>query len=319
MKRFLKFFLRWEVALLLILALEIFIFGKINPRFLRTSVLLYSINDFICVSIISVFMAFVVIGGGIDISVGSLIGLSSVVLGLLWKQAGFSVWTASLAAVAATGLCGFFSGFLVAYTGVQSMVVTLGGLFLFSGVSLVVVGLSGVSAFEGIGGYPQAFINISAGSTWGLPNLFLIFIALTAVAGVLLHCTRYGRYIYLIGINENSARYSGIPVKAVRMSTYIISGISAGIAGVVLTSYLGSSRSDLGAELVLPIVTAIVLGGVATTGGQGGVVGVAIASVVVGIMRFGLQMSGISSQYITIGTGLLLVISVAMRSIVTRK
>ncbi len=99
------------------------------------------------------------------------------------------------------------------------------------------------------------------------------------------------------------------------MSTYILSGISAALAGVVLTSYLGSSRPDLGAELTLSIVTAVVLGGTLITGGSGGVIGTALASVIVGILRFGLQMAGISSQYISVGVGLLLIITVAIKGL----
>jgi AI-2 transport system permease protein len=313
-----RYLLRWESVLILLLIAEIAIFGRINPRFLNTRVLLYSVNDFVCVSIISLFMAFVVITGGIDISGGSIIGLTSVVVGVLWKQAGLDILTASFAGLATGALCGAFNGFLVAFAGVQAMVVTLGGMMFFSGLALVLVGVSGVSAFEGISGFPDGFMEIAGGDLWGVPNPALIFAALFAVACVLLHCTNYGRRVFLVGINPNAARYSGLGVRGVVMSTYVLSGLGASIAGIVLTSYLGGARSDLGAELTLPIVTAVVLGGVSITGGRGTVVGVAIAGVVVGLLRFGLQMAGVSSQYITVGTGMLLVVSAAVRGLAFR-
>ncbi|KUO74538.1 MAG: autoinducer 2 import system permease LsrD [Clostridia bacterium BRH_c25] len=311
----LKKLFRWEIALLLLLIIEIVVFGTINPRFLKLSVLLYSINDFICICIISLFVTFVVITGGIDISAGSIIGLISIVIGVTWKIAGINIWLTIPIALMVGALCGALNGFLIAYTGVQAMVVTLGGSFLFSGLSLVVMGLSGASAFEGISGMPQEFVNISNGNIFRIPNPLIIFLVLTIAAYFILHKTKYGRYVFLVGINKNSARYSGIDTKRIIMSTYILSGISAAIAGIVLTSYLGGSRPDLGAEMTMPIVTAVVLGGTAITGGVGSVAGTALASVIVGIMRFGLQMANVSTQYISVAIGLLLIIAVAMRSI----
>lgn len=311
----LKKYFKWELVLVLLLLLEIVIFGIINPRFLKVNVLLYSINDFVSISIIALFLTFVVITGGIDISVGSIIGLSSVVIGILWRMAGMNIFLTIPIALLVGALCGAFNGFLVAYVGVQAMVATLGTMLLYSGFSLVIMGLSGSSAFEGISGMPTSFINIANGNLLGIPNPFIIFVVLIILSYILLHKTKYGRYVFLVGINKNAAKYSGINEKLISMSTYILSGISAALAGVVLTSYLGSSRPDLGAELTLSIVTAVVLGGTLITGGSGGVIGTALASVIVGILRFGLQMAGISSQYISVGVGLLLIITVAIKGL----
>lgn len=314
MDKYKKWF-QWETALILLLIFEIIVFGAINPRFLNLNILLYSINDFICICIISLFVTFVIITGGIDISVGSIIGLSSIVIGVMWKLAGINIWLTLPLAILVGAMCGALNGFLIAYTGVQAMVVTLGGMFLYSGLSLVVMGISGASAFEGISGMPEAFVNIANGDLLGIPNPFIIFIVLVIVSYLVLHKTKYGRYIFLVGINQNAAKYSGINAKRVIMSTYVLSGMSAAVAGIVLTSYLGGSRPDLGAEMTLPIITAVVLGGTAITGGKGSVIGTALASVIVGIMRFGLQMAGLSSQYISVAIGLLLIVAVAMRGI----
>lgn len=309
-----KLLLRWELALILILIIEIFIFGAINPRFLRLPVLLGSINDYVSICIIAIFGTIVMITGGIDISGGAIVGLTSMVLGLLWQDMGMSIWVALFLSLFIGVLCGALNGFLVAYTEVQAMVVTLGGLFLYHGVAVVLSGLSVSSAYEGISGFPREFILIAGGKAFGvIPNPFIIFLVMAVLAYVLLHKTRYGRSVFLVGVNPNAAEYSGINQKAVKMSTYMLSGFAASVAGVILTSYLGSSRADFGNELTMPIITAVVLGGTVISGGKGTIIGTALAAIVIGILRFGLQMSGITTQYLDIPVGMLLIIAVAIR------
>ncbi|MFA9396777.1 MAG: ABC transporter permease [Clostridiaceae bacterium] len=305
----------WETSLVIMLVLEILIFGMINPRFLDFHVLIFSINDFIAISIVSLFVTFVIITGGIDISDGSIIGLVSIVIGVTWKMGGVNIWLTIPIALLVGALCGALNGFLVAYANVQAMVVTLGGMILYSGLSLVVMGLSGASAFEGISGMPESFVNLANGSVLNIPNPVIILIVLIILAYILLNKTKYGRAVFLVGINKNTARYSGINTKLVTMSTYILSGTGAAIAGIILTSYLGSSRPDLGADTTMPIITAVVLGGTAITGGKGSVLGTALAAIIVGLLKFGLQMVGVSTQYVSVAIGLLLIVAIAMRSI----
>lgn len=305
--------LSWETSLVVLLILEIIIFGQLNPRFLRINVLMGSVNDFISICIISLFVTFVMITGGIDIQAGSIVGLTSITIGLLWQDKGFNVWAAVLCALLVGTLAGLLSGFFVAYTGVQPMVVTLGGQFLYSGLALAVVNLSSSEAYEGISGFPDSFMKISSGNVAGIPNQLVLFIVLVVIAYILLHRTKYGRYIFLAGVNPSASQYSGIRIKPVIMSTYALSGLSAGIAGVVLTSYLGSAKSDLGNNLTLSIITAVVLGGTSNLGGKGGVIGTALAAVVIGILRFGLSMAGMPSQYLDIPVGILLIVVLTFR------
>lgn len=306
---------KWNLALIVVLISEIIIFGFINPRFWNITILLNSFNDFIGIAIIGFFVTFVVITGGIDISGGSIIGLTSVVMGILSQVVGLNIGVAIILAILAGGLCGLLNGILIAYARVQAMIITLGGLMLYSGIAIVLVGLSGVSAYEGISGFPQSFSNIAYGSMFGIPNSVILFLVMLLIAFVLLHLSKYGRYIFLTGINPNAAAYSGINTKLVIASTYVLSGLSAGIAGVMLTSYLGSARADFGSEYLMPILTVVVLGGTLITGGKGGVIGTALASIIVGFLRVGMQMGGISTQYIGLATGALLIISVALLSI----
>jgi AI-2 transport system permease protein len=306
---------KWNLTLVTILFLEILIFGIINPRFWNLTILLNSFNDFIGVAIIAFFVTLVMVTGGIDISGGSIVALTSVVTGILSQILGINIWLALVIAIIVGGLCGLLNGILIAYGNVQAMVITLGGMFLYSGLAVVLIGVSGVSTYEGISGFSESFSNLANGNIFGIPNSLVLFSIMFFIAFTLLHKTRYGRYIYLTGINRSAAEYAGINTRKIIASTYVLSGLSAGIAGVTLTSYLGSARADFGSEYLMPILTVVVLGGTLITGGKGGVTGTALASIIVGFLQIGLQMGGVSTQYIGLAVGILLIVSVAFMGI----
>lgn len=302
----------WEYFLVLLLIAEVVIFGNLNPRFLKPQVLFGSVNDFISICIIAIFMCFVFITGGIDLQAGSIVGLTSIVVGVTWKYGGVNIFVACIIALIVGGLCGALSGFFIGFTGVQPMVVTLGGSFLYTGIAIAVSNISKTAAYLGINGFPEYFTSFTKKRFFGfVPTQFFIFLALAVLAYVILHHTKYGRKIFLCGINPNSAGFTGINTKLIVMSTYIFSGIAASIAGIIMTSYLGSSKSDFGSDLTMPIITAVVLGGTSTLGGKGGVVGSALAAVVIGVMRFGLSMNRMPNQYLDIPVGIMLVLVVA--------
>ena len=306
----------WELFLIALLLLEVVVFGFANPRFLRPQVLFGSINDFISICVISLFVTIVIITGGMDIQAGSIVGLSSIIVGVMWKQAGMNIWIACVFAVLGGMLCGLLSGFFIAYAKVQPMVVTLGGSFLYSGLAISITRIAKVELYKGISGFPESFIQFSNIRFFGIfPSQILIFIIMILIAFIILHCTKFGRYIYLCGINQNAAEYSGINTRFIIMLTYALSGIGAAIAGIILTSYLGTAKADFGKELTMPIVTAVVLGGTAITGGKGSIVGTALSSLVIGLMRFGLSMAGMKTQYLDIPVGVILIIAVGLRGL----
>lgn len=308
-----KRLLKWELALFIFLFAEIFFFGQLSSNFFDVNNLLYSLNDFVYIALAAIPMTFVIITGGIDVSIGSIMGLSSITFGVLWMN-GINVWPALIIALLIAVIAGSFNGLLIALTDVQPLVVTLGGMFLFSGIALVLSGGSKASGYEGIGGFPNEFVEIANGQIAGIPNPIWILLASMILFGALLHFTRYGRNVYLVGINIKAARYSGIKTKWTVMSTYMLSGFGGGLSGIILTSYFSSARSDLGAEAVLPIITAVVLGGTSIFGGKGSVFGTAIASIVIGLMQYGLQMANMSSQQTNIVIGSMLIIAVLFRS-----
>ena len=309
----------WEYVLVLLLILEVVIFASKNPKFLMPRVLFGSLNDIISICIISLFVTFVMITGGIDIQAGALVGLTSIILGVSWQDFGINIWLAAFLGIVVSALCGALSGFFVAYCNVQPMVVTLGGSFLYSGLALLVSNVSATESYKGISGFPESFTQLSKYRFSGvLPLQVLIFLVLAIIAFLLLNKTVYGRKIFLIGVNENAAKYSGINTKLITLSTYVLSAISASIAGIILTSYLGTAKSDIGATLTLPIITAVVLGGTLSTGGKGSVIGTALAAIIIGILKFGLPLSfKVPQQYLDIPVGALLLIVVIGRATIS--
>lgn len=307
----------WEFVLLGILLLEFIIFGAKNPKFLMPNVLLGSINDIISICIISLFVTFVMITGGIDIQVASIVGLTSIVVGVSWQDMGLNIWVACLIAMVVAALCGALSGFFIAYCGVQPMVVTLGGSFLYTGIALLVSKISATQSYKGISGFPESFTQLASFKLFGvIPSQVLIFAGLTIIAYLLLHKSKYGRQVFLVGVNPRAAEFSGINSRLVILSTYVLSAASAAVAGIVLTAYLGTAKSDIGVTFTLPIITAVVLGGTLSTGGKGSVIGTALAALVIGILRFGLPLCfKINTQYLDIPVGVLLLVVIIGRSL----
>ena len=323
MKTLKKLVKRWESFLVLFLILEFVIFGVTNPKFLQMSSVMTSIVNYISVCIISLFVTLVMITGGIDIQVASIIGLTSIIEGVLWYDAGFNIWVAVFFAFVAAALCGALSGFFIAYCGVQPMVVTLGGSFLYSGLALLVSSMSSVRASVGISGFPskidKTFVDfrfLGKGTLFGVPMQIVVYLILIVLCVWLLHYTKYGEKLYLIGVNQQAAEYSGINTRAVIMSTYILAALSSAIAGTLLTSNINSAKYNNGAGYTLDIITVVVLGGTLNTGGKGSIPGTVLASLIICLLRRGLTLCfGVSNQNLDLPVGIILVLVVLGREI----
>ena len=318
-----KVFKRWETFLVVFLILEFVVFGSANPKFLRPASIMTAVVNYISVCIIALFVTMVMITGGIDIQVSSIIGLTSIIEGVLWSDAGVNIWVAVICAVIAAAICGALSGFFVAYCGVQPMVVTLGGSFLYSGLALLISGLSATPAYQGISGFPakvgKTFVDfrfLGKGDIAGVPTQIVIYVLLILLCAWVLHRTKYGERLFLIGVNQQAAEYSGINTRAVIMSTYILSAVSAAIAGTLLTSNVNSAKYNLGGGYTLAIITAVVLGGTLNTGGKGSILGTVLASLIICILRYGLPLCfGVSTQNLDLPVGIILVLVVLGREI----
>ncbi len=318
MNRMTSFLKRWEFALLVLLVAEIFIFGAMNQSFLNVGNLLYSTNDFAHILLVAIPLTLVIITGGIDISVGSMMGLSSIVFGLLWKFCGFPIWAALVGALAMGTTAGLLNGLLVAYTDINPIVLTLGTMFLYQGLATGFSGSTGASGYNGIGGFPESFTNLSYGAVGGVPYA-LIFGALFAIAvTALLARTGLGRSYYLIGVNRSAALLSGIRVKRSTVTAYAITGLGAAFAGLFLTAYFTSSRSDLGKEALMPTITAVVLGGTNINGGSGTVLGTFVAAIFLGYMKQGLMALGVTSDVSQLTVGFILIATVVLKEVAAR-
>ncbi|WP_141507126.1 ABC transporter permease [Bacillus toyonensis] len=303
---------RWEGVLIVFLLIEFILFSFLNSDFFNVSNLLFSTNDFLFIAIAAIPMTFVIVTGGIDVSVGSIMGLTSILIGVLWMS-GIPILFAVIIALIISCLAGALNGIIIKMTGVEPLVVTLGTMFLYGGIALVISGGAGASGYEGISGLPDAYVQLANGSLVGIPNLLWILIVLTVLCTVLFHRTIYGRHVKLTGANENAAKYTGIKTEKVVIIAYIISGLGGGLGGAFLTAYFGSARADMGSETILPIITAVVLGGTLITGGKGSIIGTVLASVFIGLMQYGLQMTGLTNEQSNVVIGIIFILSVIMR------
>ncbi|PEC36847.1 autoinducer 2 import system permease LsrD [Bacillus toyonensis] len=309
---YMKHVYRWEGVLIVFLLIEFILFSFLNSDFFNVSNLLFSTNDFLFIAIAAIPMTFVIVTGGIDVSVGSIMGLTSILIGVLWMS-GMPILFAVIIALIISCLAGALNGIIIKMTGVEPLVVTLGTMFLYGGIALVISGGAGASGYEGISGLPDAYVQLANGSLVGIPNLLWILIVLTVLCTVLFHRTIYGRHVKLTGANENAAKYTGIKTEKVVIIAYIISGLGGGLGGAFLTAYFGSARADMGSETILPIITAVVLGGTLITGGKGSIIGTVLASVFIGLMQYGLQMTGLTNEQSNVVIGIILILSVIMR------
>ncbi|MRT49368.1 autoinducer 2 import system permease LsrD [Raoultella sp. RIT712] len=308
--------LNWECALLLLLVLEILLFGAINPRMLDINMLLFSTSDFICIGIVALPLTLVIISGGIDISLGSTIGLCAIALGVM-MQAGWPMALAIPLTLVVGLLCGLLNAALIHYTGISPLVITLGTLYLYGGAALLLSGMAGATGYEGIGGFPDSFTAFANLTLPGLPLPLplVLFAVLSFFFWLLAHRGRFGRHLFLLGQNPRAARYAALSVNGMPYVLYGLVGVASAIAALILVSYFGSARSDLGRDLLMPALTAAVLGGANIYGGSGSILGTALAALLVGYLQQGLQMVGILNQVSSALSGALLVVVVMGRSL----
>lgn len=298
-------FARWE-TLIVVLILATMVLGQsLSPQFLSVDNFSFASADLVEIAIMALPLALVIVAAQIDLSVASVLGLSSALMGDLWN-AGLPIELILPIVIAAGALCGAFNGFLVAYLGLPSLAVTIGTLALYRGLALVVLGDLAVADF------PSTWTERAIATTpvLSVPYPVVMFAVLAVLFAVLLHRTGFGRSVFAIGANEEAAYFSGIRVKRVKMALFTLSGTMAALAGAVYTLRLSSARADNGTGFELVVVAAVVLGGVSIFGGIGTIAGVVLALVLLGGIRNALTLGEISQEWVTIVTGALLIGSV---------
>jgi ribose transport system permease protein len=243
------------------------------------------------VAIIALGMTMVIITGGIDLSVGSVLCLCSMVVAVV-MHAGYSIEVGILASLATALLVGAFNGVLIAYVGLPSFVVTLGMLSVARSVAMIVSNNQTVFEF---GPDHDALLFFGGGVVYGIPISVWYTFALFLVTAFVLRWTRFGRYIFAIGGNEHAATLTGVPVKPIKVAVYMVSSLSAGIAGVVQTGWLGAVTTNIGAGMELQVIAAAVIGGANLAGGAGTALGAIIGAMLIEMIRNSLGLLGINA------------------------
>jgi rhamnose transport system permease protein len=305
MKRLTSLLKTWEALLVVLLLISIVLGSVLSPYFL-TGFNFYAITSNIMeIAIMALPMTLIIIVGEIDLSVASVLGLSSVVLGFLWERSN-SMTLAIVVALLVGVVAGSINGFLVTKLALPSLVITIGTLALFRGLAYVVLGDQAVSNF------PTAFTSFGFSPIPGteLPWSGLIFAILVVIFAVVLHFSRLGRQLYAMGNNKEAARFSGINVSRVKLMLFILSGLLAALAGIIFTARFSSARPDNALGFELEVVTVVLLGGINIFGGRGSLLGVVLAIFIVAILQNILGLENISGDIQSLAIGLLLILSV---------
>lgn len=304
---------RWE-SLLVVMLIASLVWGTArSPFFWEGSNFTVATSNFMEKALMALPMTLLIISGEIDLSVASILGLTSAVLGEAWSQ-GLPLWFCIVIALAVGAAAGLFNGILVTIFGLPSLVVTLGTLALYRGLAYVVLGPNAVSD------YPKAFADFGYGTITGtvLPWSILIFVGLLIVFLIVLHQTWIGRQIYAVGLNPTAAHYSAVRVGQIKLWLYVASGVVAAIAGILFTARISSSRADNATGFELDVIAAVLLGGVSIFGGRGTLVGVVLSLAVVATIRDALAITNVDASIQSFVVGSLLVLSVLGPNLVRR-
>jgi ribose/xylose/arabinose/galactoside ABC-type transport system permease subunit len=299
---------RWSlteaVLPLFIVALAV-VAGLMEPRFLSLDNLLNLARQMVPLLIISLGQAIAIIRGGLDLSLAAVLSLSGVAGVLVMESHGIP---AGIAVMLATGMItGTVSGFIIAYFRTTPLVVTLGMLSIAQALALILSG--GVPIYD----VPQSFVQaVGFDSVLGVPVVVWIAAASTLAMALLLRRTVFGRYVYAIGSNASAAAKSGVNVRLYTMLVYTVSGLSAAIGAVVLTAWVGSAQPIAAPNITLESLAAVVLGGVALTGGSGGVRQVFLGVVVLSMLSNIMNMIGVSAYFQTLAVGVVIIVAVIL-------
>lgn len=291
-----------------------------GSNFLKSENLLNIANQIAVIAIVAIGMTFVIIAGGIDLSVGSLIALAAVVAALLIRDVAGGVdatagglTAACFGAIAVTGLVGAASGAIVTWCGIPPFIVTLAMMLVSSGFAYLLA--KGQSIYQ----VPESFVWLGRGAdVFGIPNAVLLLVILYALAFVLMSLTTLGRYIYAVGGNAEAARLSGVPVRGVTLFAYIASGMLAGLGGVIMASQLKSGSPTYGGMYELYVIAAVVVGGTSLSGGEGKILGTLIGAFTIAVIQNGMNLCNVESYTQKVVLGFVILVAVLLDMVRTR-
>ena len=299
--------LRHETILAVLVALTLVFLAGRSDKFATLDNLLNQGRLMAEVGLVAMTMTFVIITGGIDLSVGSIIGLVAILLGVFWQNLGLPLPLAIVLAMAVGTLGGVANGWIITRFRVPPLIATLATLALYRGLA------EGISQARSVRGYPDWFFLLGQGEVLGIPVQLWVLVIVAIIAAAVLGLTIFGRATYAIGSNETAAKFSGLSVDRTKLLIYGASGFSASLAAVIFVSRVTTTRSDMGTGWELDAITAVVLGGTSIFGGRGTIIGTALGLILMQALKNGLLLAGYKgdSTIVVIGAALILTILVS--------
>jgi rhamnose transport system permease protein len=301
-----------EGILFILLIIVTFILSRFNVNFLSANNLLNQARLLAEVGLVALPMTYIIITGGIDLSVGSILGLCAILLGIFWK-AGVPLGFAIVLAILVGCVAGFINGLFIIWLEVPPLIMTLATLALYRGMA------QGISQAKSVRGYPEWFYIFGQESVLGLPTQLWLLIIGIVISAIVLARTTLGRSLYAIGNNAVGARFSGLRVSRNLLVIYTFSGFMAAIAAVVFVSRVTTTRSDMGAGLELDAIAAVVLGGTSIMGGKGTILGTVIGLVLIQLLKYGLQLAGVAGDATIIVIGSVLIFAILVNNFIQNR
>lgn len=281
----------------------------LSPTFLKLTNIFNIGQQVAVLAVIAIGGTAVIILGGIDLSVGSVLALAGATVGVLHVGYGWNVWLAALAALVVGLACGAVNGALVVFGKLPPFIATLAMMSVASGLALVVMNGRPIS------GYPQSFRNLTTFYIGGwLPTSVIIAIVLMLIAGAYFKWAPSGRELYAVGAGYEVARLSGVPVKRLTLSVYAVAGLLAAVGGIMMASRLGSAQPSAGDGIELDVIAAVVIGGASLAGGYGSIAGTAVGVLIIGVLRNGLNLLNVSSFWQKVVIGVVIALAVLIEN-----
>jgi len=304
--------LRHETILALLVLLALFVLDRQSDKFFTLDNLFNQGRLMTEVGLVAIVMTFVIITGGIDLSVGSILGMTAILIGVFWKNLGLPLSVAIGLGLVVGTLAGVVNGIIITRFRVPPLIATLGTLALYRGIA------EGVSQARSVRGYPEWFYVLGQGQLLGVPTQLWIFGIAAVVAAALLGWTTCGRTTYAIGSNEVAARFSGLSVDVTKVAIYAASGLAAAVAAAIFVSRVSTTRSDMGTGIELDAITAVVLGGTSIFGGRGTIVGTLLGLVLIQALKNGLSLAGVKSDGTVVLIGAVLILTILLSNLFHR-
>jgi ribose transport system permease protein len=292
-----------------ILIVMIIVSHFLSPTFLTGYNVTIIMRALAFAGIVALGQCLLLILGELDLSIGAIAGLCAVVGGMLMVQAKIDPFVAFGICLLLGVLCGFINGILIAGLRLNALVATIGMTGIYAGINLV------ATQGRAITGIPQSILFLGKGDIAGIPIPFIFLIVVAIIITVLALCTPFGRYIYAIGNNREAAQMLGIKVNKVRVICFMIAGLLASLAGMLMVARLGSAQPSIGNVWVMASIAAPVIGGVATTGGVGNPLGALIGAAIIGVIENVIVLLGVSPYWQTIVSGAIVVLAISFDSI----